>query len=118
MQGRSAVHAKNFGNVRFVRDESVHIVNTKNCVQCKSKVHTTERIVGLRTIMCELWEVLWVLWEVCIIEGVRIVGGAIGMCARLWKKYTQRVVGAVRTIARIVGGAMGCGVSRRKSIRG
>ena len=28
------------------------------------------------------------------------------MCARLWKKYTQRVVGAVRTIARIVGGAM------------
>ena len=72
------MHAKNFGNVRFVRDESVHIVNTKNCVQCKSKVHTKARIVGLCTIMYELWEVLCVLWEVYTIEVVRIVGGAMG----------------------------------------
>ena len=98
-------------------------VHTKNCC---GDVHTIECALFIRNVQrlarCapqqELWEVLCILWEVYIIEGVRIVGGAIGMCARLWKKYTQRVVGAVRTIARIVGGAMGCGVSRRKSIRG
>ena len=89
-------------------------VHTKNCCGFVGNVQRLARCAPQQ----ELWEVLCILWEVYIIEGVRIVGGAIGMCARLWKKYTQRVVGAVRTIARIVGGAMGCGVSRRKSIRG
>ena len=61
---------------------------------CKDAVHTKNCCGGVHTIECagfvgrcapqqELWEVLCILWEVYIIEGVRIVGGAIGLCARL-----------------------------------
>ena len=104
LQGSCAVHAKNFGNVRFVRDESVHIENIKNYVQCLAQQ--------------ELWDCAscgrcYESCGRCAAQVVRIVGGAFS-CVRFYGRSTRKV----RTIARIVGGAMGCGVSRRKSIRG
>ena len=51
------------------------------------------------------------LWKVCMIEGVRFVGGAIGLCARLWKKHTQRVVGGA---VGLVGGVHDYGRRARK----
>ena len=50
------------------------------------------------------------LWKVCTIEGVQIVGGAIGLCARLWKKHTQRVVGGAVGLVGGVHHSKNCGI--------
>ena len=71
---------------------------------CKDAVHTKNCCGGVHTIECagfvgrcapqqELWEVLCILWEVYIIEGVRIVGGAqdYGRSTRreLWEHHSK-----------------------------